>query len=130
LTGRVKLKASVLTHELAVHPQVSIWGLTATISADLGGARLAGEQFNRVSRAQLAGRSVSVGPADYMNTMPIPLALPEAKPGVVNRRCCCMRCGAHVTGAVGQATLGGRCSTCGSYELRPLRLTPAAKHGR
>ena len=61
-----------------------------------------------------------------MNTMQTVL-LPETKPGVVNRRCCCARCGAHVIGAVGQAILGGRCSTCGSYELVPLRNTPAPK---
>src|SRR5256885_17053417 len=81
-------------------------------------------------RTYEATRSVSIGPADYMTTMAITPVLPEAKPGVVNRRCCCTRCGAHVTGAVGQATLGGRCSTCGSYELLPLRLTPAAKRAR
>ena len=29
-------------------------------------------------------------------------------------------CGAGIFHAVGQATLGGRCSNCGSYELVPL----------
>ena len=42
------------------------------------------------------------------------------RPPLERSRCRCARCGAHSAGVVGQATLGGRCSTCGSYELIPL----------
>jgi hypothetical protein len=44
----------------------------------------------------------------------------RARPTLKHRRCSCVRCGAHVTGVQGRATLGGRCSTCGSYELVPV----------
>ena len=63
--------------------------------------------------------------------MPIATVLPEAKPGVIHRRCSCARCGVHVMGAVGKATLGGRCANCGSYELVPLtrRRPPGTRTG-
>lgn len=32
-------------------------------------------------------------------------------------RCACRVCGSHVNAVVSQASLTGRCGTCGSYEL-------------
>ena len=46
--------------------------------------------------------------------------LERTTPPLVERRCRCLRCGAHLMGVVGAATLGARCSTCGSYEVVPL----------
>jgi hypothetical protein len=43
------------------------------------------------------------------------------------RRCRCACCGAHVMCVAGRATLGGRCSTCGSYELAPLEPVHLAR---
>jgi len=38
-------------------------------------------------------------------------------------RCACRRCGAHTITDVG-FVIGGPCSLCGSYELRPVEPVP------
>jgi len=48
--------------------------------------------------------------------------LQSRRPSLATRRCECVRCGAHLAGALGRATLGGRCSTCGSYEIALLEI--------
>jgi len=54
--------------------------------------------------------------------------LERTTPPLVERRCRCLRCGAHLMGVVGAATLGGRCSTCSSYEVVPLAVAVATGH--
>src|SRR2546421_8538761 len=53
--------------------------------------------------------------------------LERTTPPLVERRCRCLRCGAHLMGVVGAATLGARCSTCGSYEVVPLAMHVRAR---
>ena len=38
----------------------------------------------------------------------------------------CGRCGAHVMAVVGRASVGGCCSTCGSYDIRPADIVGAS----
>jgi hypothetical protein len=43
------------------------------------------------------------------------------RPSLVTRRCECLVCGAHSAASLGLATLGGRCTNCGSYEIAPIK---------
>ena len=39
-------------------------------------------------------------------------------------RCACRRCGSHAHAVVLKQTIGGFCSTCGSYDLVPVAGWP------
>ena len=47
-------------------------------------------------------------------------------PVVNHLRYVCSRCGAHVRAVVGRASVGGCCTTCGSYDLRPADIVAAS----
>ena len=48
---------------------------------------------------------------------------------ILDVRCACAACGAHVMAWQGHG-LSGWCSVCGSYELRALPAPALSRHGR
>jgi hypothetical protein len=53
-----------------------------------------------------------------------PLALDlRAHPAIREIRCECMVCGTHATGWQSYS-LGASCGNCGSYDMRPVPVTP------
>ena len=106
-------------------------GSNPSLSAVADWFRLGKTRRKRHLAERTGRRRFEVAAADYVRTMQMATALPESKPGVISRRCGCTRCGVHVFRPVGQATVAGRCSNCGSWELVPFsRPSPARTRTR